>query len=76
MILGPIIARSGKPAAAVLWQTPALDRTWGVVFFLSRQPCSAVRRGSRAGDNLFTSSVVALDSKTGKLRWYYQGRAP
>lgn len=26
----------------------------------------------RAGDNLFTSSVVALDMKTGKLRWYYQ----
>ncbi len=24
------------------------------------------------GDNLYTSSVVALEPKTGKLRWYYQ----
>src|SRR5439155_7151851 len=26
----------------------------------------------RAGMNLFTSSILALDLKTGKLQWYYQ----
>ena len=26
----------------------------------------------RAGNNLFTNAIVALDIKTGKLRWYYQ----
>ena len=26
----------------------------------------------RAGDNLYTCSVVALDVETGKLRWYFQ----
>ncbi len=26
----------------------------------------------RGGDNLYSSSVVALEGKTGKLRWYYQ----
>ncbi len=29
-------------------------------------------RSPGGGDNLFTSSVVALDAKTGKFRWYYQ----
>jgi glucose dehydrogenase len=28
--------------------------------------------GSRPGDNLHTCSLVALDIKTGKLKWYYQ----
>ena len=26
----------------------------------------------RKGDNLFTSSIVALDAKTGKYRWHFQ----
>jgi quinohemoprotein ethanol dehydrogenase len=26
----------------------------------------------RAGDNLFTSSIVALDAKTGEYRWHFQ----
>jgi glucose dehydrogenase len=26
----------------------------------------------RPGDNLYTSSIVALDVKTGKLKWFYQ----
>lgn len=26
----------------------------------------------RPGDNLYTSSMVAIDSDTGKMRWYYQ----
>ncbi|MGH8229993.1 MAG: PQQ-binding-like beta-propeller repeat protein, partial [Steroidobacteraceae bacterium] len=29
-------------------------------------------RSPGGGDNLFTSSIVALDAKTGKFRWYYQ----
>ena len=26
----------------------------------------------RPGDNLYTDSIVALDNKTGQMRWYYQ----
>ena len=29
-------------------------------------------RSPGGGDNLFTSSIVALEAKTGKFRWYYQ----
>jgi len=26
----------------------------------------------RPGDNLYTDSVLALDPKTGKIKWHYQ----
>jgi alcohol dehydrogenase (cytochrome c) len=29
---------------------------------------------SRPGDNLYSSSMVSLDSKTGAIRWYFQAR--
>ncbi|HUN25274.1 MAG TPA: PQQ-dependent dehydrogenase, methanol/ethanol family [Steroidobacteraceae bacterium] len=35
-------------------------------------PWPAWVRSPGGGDNLFTSSIVALDAKTGKFRWYYQ----
>jgi quinohemoprotein ethanol dehydrogenase len=35
-------------------------------------PWPAEIRSPGGGDNLFTSSIVALDAKTGKYRWHYQ----
>ena len=35
-------------------------------------PWPAWVRSPGGGDNLFTSSIVALDARTGKFRWYYQ----
>lgn len=35
-------------------------------------PWPAQIRSPGGGDNLFTSSVVALDAKTGQYRWHYQ----
>ena len=35
-------------------------------------PWPAEVRSPGGGDNLFTSSIVALDAKTGKYRWHYQ----
>lgn len=31
-----------------------------------------LRNGGGAGDNLFVSSIVALDAATGRMKWYYQ----
>src|SRR3979411_413154 len=45
---------------------------FGISFFVGGNPVPQYAGESRAGDNLFCSSVVALDLKTGKLRWYYQ----
>jgi quinohemoprotein ethanol dehydrogenase len=35
-------------------------------------PWPAEIRSPGGGDNLFTSSIVALEAKTGKYRWHYQ----
>jgi quinohemoprotein ethanol dehydrogenase len=35
-------------------------------------PWPAEVRSPGGGDNLFTSSIVALDAKTGKYKWHYQ----
>jgi PQQ-dependent dehydrogenase (methanol/ethanol family) len=50
---------------------PALNTTyWGVA---QPKPWLRVSRGAKAGDKgLFTSSTVALDPDTGRLKWYFQ----
>lgn len=35
-------------------------------------PYSHRRRSPAGGDNLYLSSIVALDAKTGRLKWHYQ----
>jgi len=43
-----------------------------MVFIVVGNPTPAYSGEVRVGNNLFTSSILALDIKTGKLRWYYQ----
>ena len=61
-----------KVGGSGVWQEATLDPELGLVYFVSGNPVPQYAGESRAGDNLFTSSVVALEMKTGKLRWYYQ----
>jgi alcohol dehydrogenase (cytochrome c) len=82
------IARSGQPggdtwgklpnlfrAGGDTWiagsYDPALNLTyWGVA---QPKPWLRVSRGAAAGDKaLFTSSTVALDPDTGRLKWFFQ----
>lgn len=35
-------------------------------------PYDVYRRSPSGGDNLYLSSIVALEAKTGKMKWYYQ----
>jgi PQQ-dependent dehydrogenase (methanol/ethanol family) len=56
------------------WVTGAFDAAtntiiWGIGM---PGPYPEVIRGSGAGDTLYTNSTLALDGKTGKLKWYYQ----
>ena len=44
----------------------------GTGVFLHRQRRPGYGGAKRAGDNLFTASIVALDVKTGKYRWHFQ----
>ena len=51
---------------------PGLRSSARTDLFRHRQPGAAEFGLSRPGDNLYTMSLVALEAKTGALRWYYQ----
>src|SRR5215831_1803263 len=68
-----------KPASVehgggAAWVTYALDRETGTLFVPVGNPGPDYHNGMRPGANLFTISTVALDAKTGKLKWWYQLR--
>jgi glucose dehydrogenase len=55
-----------------IWHAPALDPKTGLLYLGIGNPSPQVAGESRPGDNLYTSSLVAIDAKTGKLVWHYQ----
>jgi alcohol dehydrogenase (cytochrome c) len=55
-----------------VWMTPAYDAVRGRIFFAVANPGPLLDGTHRAGDNLFTDSVVAVDVRTGLRVWHYQ----
>jgi quinohemoprotein ethanol dehydrogenase len=55
-----------------VWQAGTVDPDLGLVYFVSGNAIPPFGGEIRPGNNLFTCSVLALDIRTGKLRWYYQ----
>ena len=55
-----------------MWNTPALDPKLGLLYFGTGNPSPQATGTGRPGDNLWTVSLVAVDAKTGKLRWGFQ----
>ena len=57
---------------ASIWNTPALDPDLGLIYFAVGN-CGPDYDGSmREGDNLFCTSLVALNAKTGEYVWHFQ----
>jgi PQQ-dependent dehydrogenase (methanol/ethanol family) len=56
------------------WVSYALDRDTGTLFVPVGNPGPDYKKSMRPGANLFTISTVALDARTGKLKWWYQLR--
>jgi PQQ-dependent dehydrogenase (methanol/ethanol family) len=54
------------------WLTGSYDPELGLVFWTTGNPYPPTDGKERKGDDLYTTSVVALDAKTGKLRWHFQ----
>jgi alcohol dehydrogenase (cytochrome c) len=54
------------------WMTGTYDAALGTVFWPVGNPGPDFDGGEREGDNLYTDSILALDAKTGKLKWHYQ----
>jgi alcohol dehydrogenase (cytochrome c) len=54
------------------WLTGSYDPETDTVFWPTGNPYPDTDGSRREGDNLYTDAVLALDAKTGKLRWHYQ----
>jgi PQQ-dependent dehydrogenase (methanol/ethanol family) len=57
---------------AATWLTGSYDPETGLLYWPTGNPFPDTDGKQRGGDNLYTNCVVALDSKTGQLRWHYQ----
>jgi len=57
---------------APTWTTGTYDADTDTVFWTTGNPGPDYDGTVRAGDNLYSCSVLALDSKTGKMKWWFQ----
>lgn len=55
-----------------VWMNGVVDQDLGLIYFGVGNPVPQWGGELRKGDNLHSDSVVALDIKTGKLKWHYQ----
>ena len=55
-----------------VWHTPAVDPELGLIYFSTGNPGPDFNGAVRAGDNLYTSSIVAVEVRTGRYRWHFQ----
>ena len=63
---------SWKTGGASTWNTGAYDADTNTLFWGTSNPWPDYFDDNRAGDNLYSASVLALDPDTGKLKWFYQ----
>jgi alcohol dehydrogenase (cytochrome c) len=57
---------------ATTWFTGVYDAETDTLFWQTGNPGPDYNGDERGGDNLYSDSIIALEPKTGKLKWYYQ----
>jgi alcohol dehydrogenase (cytochrome c) len=65
---GSDIDHGGAPT----WFTGSYDPALDLVYWPTGNPAKEYSGDDRKGDNLYANSILALDHRSGKLRWYYQ----
>ncbi len=55
-----------------VWNQITVDEELGLVYLPVESPTGDLYGGHRPGNNLFGESLVCVDLKTGKLKWYFQ----
>jgi glucose dehydrogenase len=55
-----------------VWGPMTVDVERGMVFLCIGEPSADFYGGDRKGQNLYSSSLVALDAASGKMKWYFQ----
>src|SRR4029450_2867307 len=65
---GKDIEHGGAPP----WFTGSYDPVLDLVYWPTGNPGKEYNGDDRQGDNLYASCILALDRKTGTLKWHYQ----
>jgi len=63
---------SWKHGAGAIWVTGSYDPETNLTFWGTGNAGPDWNGDVRLGDNLYTSSVIALDADTGQIKWHYQ----
>jgi len=63
---------SWKIGGAPAWITGTYEPASNLLFWPTGNPSPSNRGAGRAGDNLYSNTLLALDADTGKLKWYSQ----
>jgi len=63
---------SWKRGAATTWVTGSYDAETDTLFWGTGNPGPDWNGDVRAGDNLYSDSVIALNATTGQLKWHFQ----
>lgn len=63
---------SWKTGGAPIWLTGSYDPALNLTYWGIGNPGPDFNPAQREGRNLYSSSAVALDADTGKLRWFFQ----
>jgi len=61
-----------KHGGGMTWQPVTYDPGLNLLFVTTGNPQPVIAHKNRAGDNLFTGSIVALNPDTGTMAWYFQ----
>jgi alcohol dehydrogenase (cytochrome c) len=63
---------SWKIGGAPAWITGTYDPKTNTTFWTTGNPSPSNRGEGRAGDNLYSNCLLALDADTGKMKWFFQ----
>ena len=78
------VPRPGEPGAetwrgtaidhpcAATWLTGTYDPALDIVYWPTGNPCPDYDGRERLGDNLYSDAILALDARSGRLKWYFQ----
>lgn len=64
--------KSMEHGGAPTWLTGSYDPEMDTIFWPTGNPGPDHDGDRRPGDNLYSDCVLALEAKTGKLKWYFQ----
>jgi alcohol dehydrogenase (cytochrome c) len=63
---------SWKTGGAPIWVTGSYDPELNLTYWGTGNPGPDWDGSKRAGDNLYSDSVIAIDADTGQLKWHFQ----